>query len=70
MMEYKDYIGGNIILDENADIFHGEIINIRDVVTFQGRSINELRQALRKSVDIYLKFYAEYNKSPDKPFSS
>ena len=33
MLRYKDYIG-HVEFDEEAEIFHGEIINTRDVITF------------------------------------
>ena len=68
MMEYKGYIG-KVEFDDDADIFHGEVINLRDVITFQGDSVEEIRQAFRESVDDYLAFCAERNEEPEKPFS-
>lgn len=68
MMEYKGYIG-NVEFDDDANIFHGEVINLRDVVTFQGSTVTELRQAFRDSVDDYLEFCAERGESPEKPYS-
>jgi predicted HicB family RNase H-like nuclease len=68
MMEYKGYIG-KAEFDDEANIFHGEVINIRDVVTFQGKSVTALRKAFKDSVDDYLDFCKERNESPDKPFS-
>jgi len=53
MVEYKGYIG-QVTFDDEANIFHGEVINTRDVITFQGSSIQELPQALADSVEIYL----------------
>ena len=47
----------------------GEVINIRDVVTFQGQSVDELRQAFADSAEDYLAFCAERGESPDQPFS-
>ena len=44
--------------DEDAEIFHGEIINLRDVITFQGRSAAKLKQAFADSVEDYLAFSA------------
>jgi hypothetical protein len=44
MMNYKGY-GCSIRFDDEADIFHGEVIRLRDVVTFQGRTVNELKTA-------------------------
>jgi predicted HicB family RNase H-like nuclease len=55
MMEYKGYIG-RAEFDPQARILHGELIGIRDVVTFQGRSVEELEKAFRDSVEDYLAF--------------
>jgi predicted HicB family RNase H-like nuclease len=37
-MEYLGYIG-KVELDEEEGILHGEVINIRDVITFEGKSV-------------------------------
>jgi len=47
----------------------GEVINIRDVITFEGTSVDELQKAFRESVDDYLEFCAQRRESPEKPFS-
>lgn len=67
-MKYKGY-ESVVEFDDEAEIFHGEIINIRDVVTFQGRSVEELKQAFQDSVDDYLEFCQQRGEEPDKPFS-
>ncbi len=68
MMEYQGYLG-KVEFDDEAAIFHGEVINTRDVITFQGKSVAELKKAFRESVDDYLAFCAERGEEPDKPFS-
>jgi predicted HicB family RNase H-like nuclease len=68
MMEYKGYIG-QVEFDNEACIFHGEVINLRDVVTFQGRSVRELQKAFRESIEDYLEFCRDRKEEPDKPFS-
>jgi predicted HicB family RNase H-like nuclease len=68
VLEYKGYIG-RVDFDSEADIFHGEVINLRDVITFQGDCVSELRQAFMESVEDYLAFCAERGESPEKPFS-
>jgi predicted HicB family RNase H-like nuclease len=67
-MEYKGYIG-KVEIDDEAGILHGEIINIRDVITFEGTSVDEIQNAFRESVDDYLDFCAQRGESPEKPFS-
>ena len=68
MMEYKGYLG-KVEFDADAGLFHGEVIDTRDVITFQGESVAELTRAFRESVDDYLAFCAERGEAPDKPFS-
>ena len=67
-MEHKGYIG-KVKFDDEAKIFHGEVINIRDVITFEGTSVEELQRAFEESVDDYLDFCRERNEEPDKTFS-
>ena len=52
-MTYKGY-DAVVHFDDAAGIFHGEILNTRDVVTFQAGSVRELRIAFRDSVEDYL----------------
>ena len=68
MFTYKGYIG-KVDYDEEAGIFHGEVINTRDVITFQGKSVAELKGSLKDSVEDYLEFCKESGEEPDRPFS-
>jgi predicted HicB family RNase H-like nuclease len=68
MMEYKGYFA-KVEFDDDANIFHGEVINLRDVITFEGETVNELKEAFQDSVDDYLTFCAERGEAPDKPYS-
>ena len=68
MMEYKSYIG-KVEFDDEANIFHGEVINLRDVITFEADSVSELWKAFRDSVDDYLEFCGTRGEEPEKPFS-
>ncbi len=68
MMEYKGYIGV-VEFDDEAGIFHGEVVNTRDVITFQGKSVAEIKKAFGESVDDYLELCKERGEEPDKPFS-
>lgn len=68
MMNYKGY-SAQVTYDDEAEIFHGEIFGIKDVVTFQGSNVSELKRAFQDSVDEYLAFCEERNETPDKPYS-
>lgn len=67
-MEYKGYFA-KIEFDEDASIFHGEVINLRDVITFEGETVTKLKKAFHDSVDDYLEFCAERGEDPEKPYS-
>ncbi len=67
-MEYKGYIG-TVEYDDKAKIFHGDVINTRDVITFQGKSVNEIEKAFKESVDDYIKWCEEDGVVPEKPYS-
>jgi predicted HicB family RNase H-like nuclease len=68
MMEYKGYIG-HVEFDDEADIFHGEVINTRDVITFQGKNVDEIKQAFQDSIEDYLEYCTKLNQQPEKPFT-
>lgn len=68
IMKHKEYLA-EISLDEEAAVFHGEISNIRDVVTFQGSSIEELQREFALSVEDYLAFCKDRGEDPNRVFS-
>jgi predicted HicB family RNase H-like nuclease len=67
-MTYKGY-SAYVEFDDEAGIFHGEVLDTKDVITFQGSSVAELRKAFKDSIDDYLAFCKERGEEPDKPFS-
>lgn len=68
MLNYKGYIG-HVEFDDEAEIFSGEVINMKDVITFQSDTAHGLKQAFIDSIEDYLEFCADRNENPDKPFS-
>jgi predicted HicB family RNase H-like nuclease len=67
-MTYKGY-EALVAFDEDAGLFAGEVINTRDVMTFQGASVKQLTKAFHDTVDDYLEFCASRSEPPEKPFS-
>ena len=68
MMKYKGYTG-RVEYDDESKIFHGEIIDTKDVITFQGTTVDEIETAFRDSIDDYLEFCQTRGEKPEKPFS-
>ena len=68
MMKYKGYTGV-IEIDEESNILFGDVIGLRDMITFQGDTVAEARKSFEESVDCYLAMCASRNEPPEKPFS-
>lgn len=67
-IKYKGYTG-RIAFDAEDNILFGEVIGLRDMIMFQGTTVEEIVHAFHKSVDSYLRFCEEHNQQPEKPFS-
>ena len=68
MMEYKGYIG-IVEYDAQAKIFHGDVINTRDVITFQGTTVKEIERGFKESIDDYIEWCKDEGEEPEKPYS-
>ena len=68
ILTYKGY-QGSFEYDPEADIFHGDVLHLADVITFQGRSIDELKTAMADSIEVYLEYCAKKGREPGKPCS-
>ena len=67
-MQHGAYIA-EVEIDEEVGIFHGRTINMRDIVTFEGKSISELKREFAKSVKVYLDWCKADGVEPEKPFT-
>ena len=67
-MNYKGY-EAVVEYDDEAEIFHGQVINARDVITFQATTVEDLKREFAFSVDEYLRWCEEEGREPEKPFS-
>ncbi len=68
VLTYKGYMG-RFEYAPDSDAFHGHVLHLTDAITFQGRSIDELKTALAESVEDYFDLCKEIGKEPQKPFS-
>jgi predicted HicB family RNase H-like nuclease len=68
IMTYKGYTA-RLEFDSEAKVFHGEVLHLRDVITFEGTSVEELEEEFKNSIEDYLEWCAERGEEPDKPYS-
>jgi predicted HicB family RNase H-like nuclease len=69
MLKYKGYTA-TIEIDLDAEMLYGELLGIKDIVTFEGRTVAEIKQEFYRSVDAYLKFCSNLGQSPNLPDTS
>jgi predicted HicB family RNase H-like nuclease len=67
-MNYKGY-EAVVEYDDEDKLFVGKVINTRDVIVFDGLSVDELEASFFNAVDEYLQDCDRLGKDPDKPFS-
>ena len=66
-LHYKDYIGSVEFSEEDA-VFHGKIVGIKSLISFEGDSVNTITEDFHNAVDEYLSFCAENGTKPEKSF--
>ena len=66
-VKYKGYIGTVNFIAED-EVFYGKVHGINDLITFEGKSVKELKNAFSEAVDDYLETCKELGKQPDKTF--
>ena len=66
-LQYKGY-SGTIEPELETNTLYGKIAFVRDLVTYEAETLNELEKEFHISVDDYLKDCTELDKEPSKPF--
>ena len=66
-LNYKNYTGSVCFSEEDA-VFHGKVVGIKALISFEGDSVSAITDDFHKAVDEYLKFCAAKGKEPEKPF--
>ncbi|MCK5102057.1 MAG: type II toxin-antitoxin system HicB family antitoxin [Cyclobacteriaceae bacterium] len=67
ILKYKDFIG-SVHFSTDDEVFHGKLIGIDDLVTFEGSSVVELKESFKEAVEDYLELCSNVNKSPNKSY--
>ncbi|MFH1743475.1 MAG: hypothetical protein ABIH23_31100 [bacterium] len=66
-IEYKGYVG-DYEYDEDAEVFHGRVVNLeRSGIAFEAEREEDIEHEFRVSVDEHLKFCAEVGCEPERP---
>ncbi len=63
-MFYKGYTGSVEYSDEDGCLI-GDVLGIRDSISFEGKSIEEIREDFHNAIDSYLESCEAWGKKPD-----
>ncbi|MBU3875371.1 type II toxin-antitoxin system HicB family antitoxin [Faecalicatena sp. AGMB00832] len=66
-MKYKDYYGTVEYSDED-ECFHGKVLGINGLVTFEGNSVQELKASFQEMVEEYLADCEARHITPEKNY--
>ena len=66
-LHYRNYTGSVCFSEEDA-VFHGKVIGIKALISFEGDSVGSITNDFHKAVDEYLKYCSAKRKEPEKPF--
>jgi predicted HicB family RNase H-like nuclease len=69
MLNYKGYTGVIEETDFEEGLIFGCVVDIGDSLTFQGETLDEVRQDFESVIDDYLRLCSQMGKDPDCPFS-
>lgn len=67
-MEYKGYYA-KVEYDDHDEVFYGRLLDIEDVISFEGQSVKDLKQAFREAVDDYLDWCRDEGVAPNRSYS-
>jgi len=66
-LNYKGYTG-SLEFSEADAVFHGKVIGVKSLISFEGDSVTAITEDFHNAVDEYLAFCAENEQEPEKPF--
>ena len=66
-LRYKGY-AGTVTFSERDEVFHGKVIGMKDLITFEGDSVASLVEDFHSAVDEYEEYCMQQGKKPDKPY--
>ena len=67
-MRYKNY-SAKIEYSDDDQCFIGRIAGIKDIITFHGESVDELKNAFHEAVDFYIESCIREGVSPQRSYS-
>ncbi|MCL1895521.1 MAG: type II toxin-antitoxin system HicB family antitoxin [Clostridiales bacterium] len=68
VLEYKNY-HGSVEYSAADRVFHGKLLGIRSLVSFEGKDVDSLEKDFIEAVDDYLDLCERHGLDPEKEYS-
>lgn len=68
LLSYKGY-HGSVEYSLKDNILYGKVIDINGLISYEGKTIDELKKDFQGAVDDYLTICADNGEQPEKPYS-
>lgn len=62
-IHYRGYVG-NVEFSEEDMVFHGKVVGVKDLISFEGDSVSDLTEDFHNAVNEYLDFCEQNGKKP------
>ena len=66
-LHYRGYIG-SVEFSEKDEVFHGKVIGIKSLISYEGDSVSTITQDFRNAIDEYLDDCLACGDEPEKPY--
>ena len=67
MLEYKDYCG-TVEYSAADNVLHGKVLGIKGLISYEGDSLQTLKEDFEGAIDDYLESCAKDGMEPQKPY--
>jgi predicted HicB family RNase H-like nuclease len=67
ILQFKGYYA-EVHFSAGDDVFYGKLLGISDLISFEGTSVSDLKQAFHEAVEDYLITCEELGKDPEKTY--
>ena len=68
LMEYKGF-KARVEYSADDEVFFGRLLGIEDIVTFEGKTVRELKKDMKEAVDFHIEICERSGKAINKPYS-
>ena len=67
VLVYKDFLG-SVHFSADDEVFFGKIEGIEDLISFEGKSVKEIKKAFEEAVDDYIELCAQNEKDIERSY--